>query len=161
MELQVDGGFNQTFNSKSAANLRALDFPTQDGLAKPASDYHQNLSPYRSCVTDSTHLVRSSSIPSRGAIDYASAVRKVASPDSSSIWKYERNGSLAASLGSSRSPQVLASSYNSGRGKGIFGDNLLNRGSAHASPVWLDNGGAVGNIYNIRFYLLYACVYML
>ncbi|KAL8501921.1 hypothetical protein ACS0TY_021153 [Phlomoides rotata] len=144
-QLKVDGGF-KTINSKAtlSANLRALDFPTQDGFAKPAGDYHQNLSPYQSAVRDSTHLVRSSSIPSRGTIDYASIVRKVASQDS--IWKYERTGSLAASIGSSRSPQVLA--YNSGRGKGIYGDNLLNRGSAHASPVWRETGEAVANEYS-------------
>ncbi|KAI3454189.1 hypothetical protein Pfo_010852 [Paulownia fortunei] len=157
LELQVDGGLNQTLNSKalSAPNLSAMDFPAlsvrddQNDLVKFAGDgLHQNGSPYRSSEKQGTLLFRSNSfVPSRGATDFASAVRKMASQDSS-IWKYDRNGSSDASIGSSRSSQVLASSYNSGQGRGIYGDRLQSRGSAHASPIWLETGEAVANMYS-------------
>ncbi|KAI3468043.1 hypothetical protein Pfo_024706 [Paulownia fortunei] len=156
LELQVDGGLNQTLNSKalSTPTLSALDFPAlsvtdgQNGLAKFAGDDHNNVSPFRSPEKDSTLLFRSySSIPSRGATDFASAVRKMASQDPS-IWKYDRNGSSDTSIGSSRSSQVLGSSYNSGQGRGIYGDRPQNRGSVHASPVWLETGEAVANMYS-------------
>ncbi|KAK6129526.1 hypothetical protein DH2020_036759 [Rehmannia glutinosa] len=155
LELQVDGGFNQTLNSKalSAPNLSAMDFPAlsardgQNDLAKFAGDgLHQNGGPYRSPEKQGTLLFRSNSfIPSRGgATDFASAVRKMP-PQDSSMWKYERNGSSDASIGSSRSSQILASSYNGGQSRGIYGDRLQSRGSAHASPIWLETGEAVGN----------------
>ncbi|KAK6129553.1 hypothetical protein DH2020_036711 [Rehmannia glutinosa] len=158
LELQVDGGFNQTLNSKalSAPNLSAMDFPAlsardgQNDLAKFAGDgLHQNGGPYRSPEKQGTLLFRSNSfIPSRGgATDFASAVRKMP-PQDSSMWKYERNGSSDASIGSSRSSQILASSYNGGQSRGIYGDRLQSRGSAHASPIWLETGEAVANMYS-------------
>ncbi|KAG8375774.1 hypothetical protein BUALT_Bualt10G0135300 [Buddleja alternifolia] len=153
LELQVDEGLNQTLNSKamSTPNLSPLDFPAlsvrdgQNGFA--GDDIHQNVSPYQSTGKESSILFRSSSIPSRGATDFASAVRKMASQDSS-IWKYDRNGSSDTSTGSSRSSHVLASSYSSGQGRGVYGDRLQNRGSAHPSPVWLETGEAVANMYS-------------
>ena len=156
MQLQVDGGLNQNqnLNSKalSAPNLSSLDFPAlsvqdgQNGLPKYAGDdMGESVSPYRSASNDNMVLFKSSSsIPSRGAIDFASAVRKMSSKDSNT-WKYERNGSADASVGSSRSAHVLASSYNGGQGRGIYGDKLQSRSSSRAAPVWLETGEAVGN----------------
>ncbi|PIN21615.1 hypothetical protein CDL12_05694 [Handroanthus impetiginosus] len=152
LELQVDGGLNQTLTSKavSTPDLSTLVFPAltvtdgQNGLAKFGGDDNQ---PYRSPEKANPLLFRSSSsISPRGATDFASAVRKMASQDSG-IWKYDRNGSSNASIGSSRSSHVLASSYSSGQGRGFYGDRLQNRGSAHASPVWLETGEAVANMY--------------
>ncbi|KAK3027513.1 hypothetical protein RJ639_040228 [Escallonia herrerae] len=157
LELQVEGGLSQNMNSKalSAPNLNALDFPAlsaadgQNGMPKfVGDDLQQNLSPYRSSEKDNLLLFKSSSsIPSRGAIDFASAVRKMASQDSS-MWKYDRNGSADASVGSSRSSHVLASSYNSGQGRGIYAERLQTRGSARNAPVWLETGEAVANMYS-------------
>ncbi|XP_047941329.1 polyadenylate-binding protein-interacting protein 7-like [Salvia hispanica] len=151
LELQVDGGLNQTMPSKtvSAPNLNSMDFPalsvidSQTELVIP-----QNGSAYRSPEKLGSLLFRSNSfVPSRGATDFASAVRKMV-PQDSSMWKYEKNGSSDASIGSSRSSQVLASSYNSGQGRGIYGDRFQSRGSARSSPVWLETGDAVANIYS-------------
>ncbi|KAL6512395.1 hypothetical protein OROHE_020007 [Orobanche hederae] len=151
LELQVEGGLNQSQSSKalSAPNLSAMDFP-----ALSASDGHTDLSksggdgPYRSSEKQGAVLFRSNSfIPSRGATDFASAVKKMASQDSS-IWKYERNGSSDASVGSSRSSQGLVSSYNSGQSRAVYGNRIQSRGSAHASPIWLDTGTAVANMYS-------------
>ncbi|KAA8538720.1 hypothetical protein F0562_028299 [Nyssa sinensis] len=157
LELQVDGGLNQNFNSKalSAPNLSALDFPAlsapdgQNGVPKyTGDDLQHSVSPYRSSDKDSMLLFKSSSsIPSVGAIDFASAVRKMTSQDSGS-WKYDRNGSADASIGSSRSSHVLASSYSGGQGRGIYGDRLQSRGSVRAAPVWLETGEAVANMYS-------------
>lgn len=159
-QLQVDGGLNQTLNSKalSAPNLNAMDFPAlsardgQNDLANFAGDgLHQNGSPYRSSEKQGMLLRSNSFVPSRGPIDFASAVRKMASQDSS-IWKYDRNGSSDTTIGSSRSSQVLASSYNSSQGRGSYGDRLQSRGSGHSSPIWLQTGEAVGNDFR-QFYL--------
>ncbi|KAL2525678.1 CTC-interacting domain 7 [Abeliophyllum distichum] len=130
LEHQVDGSLNQNLNSKalSAPNLSALDFPT---LSEDESTLLFN---------------SSSSIPSRGAIDFAPAVKKMAIQDPN-IWKYDRNGSSDTSIGSSRSSQVLASSYTSGQGRG-YGDRVQSRGSARAAPVWLETGEAVANMYS-------------
>lgn len=165
LQLQVDGGLNQTLTSKtvSAPDLNSMDFPAlsvrdgQNDLAKFTADgLHQNGSPYRSPEKQGSLLFRSNSfVPSRGATDFASAVRKMA-PQDSSMWKYERNGSSDASIGSSRSSQVLASSFNSGQGRGIYGDRFQSRGSARSSPVWLETGDAVGNDHRqCCFYLLF------
>ncbi|CAA2942138.1 polyadenylate-binding protein-interacting protein 7 [Olea europaea var. sylvestris] len=154
LELQVDGGFNQNPNSKalSVPNLSALDFPAlsgtegQNGLPNFTNDdLQQHSSPYQSSGKESTLLFRSSS--SRGAIDFASAVKKMA-PQDSSIWKYGTNGSSGTSIGSSRSSQMPMSSYNSGQGRGIYGDRLQNRGSARPAPAWLETGEAVANMYS-------------
>lgn len=157
LELQVDGGLYPNLNSKtlSAPNLSNLDFPAlpvpdgPNGMQKYAGDdLQQSSNPFRSSVKDNLLLFKSnSSIPSRGAIDYASAVKKLASQDSS-IWKYDRNGSSDANIGSSRSSHVLASSYNSGHGRAVYGEKLQNRGAARAAPVWLETGEAVANMYS-------------
>lgn len=158
LELQVDGGFNQNMNSKalSAPNLSALDFPAlpvpdgQNGPSKYAGDdLQQSGNPYRYSDKENLLLFKSSSsIPSRGgAVDFASAVRKLATQDSG-IWKYERNGSSDSTVGSSRSSHVLASSYGSGNGRGIYAERAQNRGSARAAPVWLETGEAVANMYS-------------
>ncbi|KAL2489585.1 CTC-interacting domain 7 [Forsythia ovata] len=158
LELQVDG-FNQNLNSNalSAPNLSALDFPAlsgtdgQNGLPKfTGDDLQQNSSPYRSSEKESALLFRSSSsTASRGAVDFASAVRKMA-PQDSSIWKYGTNASSGTSIGSgsSRSSQVPMSSYNSGQGRSIYGDRLQSRGSGRPAPAWLETGEAVANMYS-------------
>ncbi|XP_041993972.1 polyadenylate-binding protein-interacting protein 7-like [Salvia splendens] len=151
LELQVDGGLNQTLTSKtvSAPNLNSMDFPAlsvMDGQTELVIP--QNGSAYRSPEKQGSLLFRSNSfVPSRGATDFASAVRKMV-PQDSSMWKYEKNGSSDASIGSSRNSQVLAGSYNSGQGRGIYGDRFQSRGSARSSPVWLETGDAVANMYS-------------
>ncbi|CAA0838447.1 CTC-interacting domain 7 [Striga hermonthica] len=148
LELQVDGGLNQSLNSKalSTPNLSAMDFP-----ALSSRDGQNDISKIRGDSPNqnggSTLLFRSNSfVPSRGATDFASAVRKMASQDSN-IWKYERNCSSGASIGSSRYSQVLASSYNGGPNKGVYGDRYQSRGSTH-TPVWLETGESVANMYS-------------
>lgn len=153
LQLQVDGGLNQTLKSKTLAapRLTAIDLPAlsmrdgQNDLAKfPGDGFHQNGGPYQASEKQGTLLFRSNSfIPSSGATDFASAVRKMPSHDAS-IWRYERNGSPRANIGSSKSSQVLASSYNTVQGRGIHGDRLRTRESAHASPIWLETGETVG-----------------
>ncbi|KAK7261010.1 hypothetical protein RIF29_27313 [Crotalaria pallida] len=155
LELQVDDSFNQNQNSKalSAPNLTAIDFPeltSPNGQtsAKYASNNAQpSGNPYLSSNKEMLMFRTSSSIPSRGAVDFAAAVRKLASQDSG-VWKYDRNGSGDASTGSSKSLNVLASAYNGGQGRANFGDRLQNRGSARAAPVWLETGDAVANMYS-------------
>ncbi|XP_027368914.1 polyadenylate-binding protein-interacting protein 7-like isoform X2 [Abrus precatorius] len=156
LEIQVDGSFNQNLSPKtlSSPNLNAMDFPAlassngETTSAKYAADnVQQNVNPYVSSEKDMLMFKSSSSVPSRGAIDFASAVRKLASQDSG-IWKYDRNGSGDASTGSSRSLNALANAYNGGQGRANFGDRLQNRGSARAAPIWLDTGDAVANMYS-------------
>lgn len=130
-----------------------MDFPAltvpdgQTGSQKYAvDDLQQTGNPFRSADKENLLMFKtSSSFPSRGATDFASAVRKLASQDSGA-WKYERNGSADSTIGSSRSSNVSASAYNSGHGRGIYADRLQNRGSARTAPVWLETGEAVGNI---------------
>ena len=130
-----------------------MDFPAltspngQNTSAKFAADAaQQSGNPYLSSDKDMLMFKTSSSIPSRGAIDFASAVRKLASQDSG-IWKYDRNGSGDASTGSSRSLNAMASAYNGGQGRASFGDRLQSRGSSRAAPVWLETGDAVGKYF--------------
>ncbi|CAI9773164.1 unnamed protein product [Fraxinus pennsylvanica] len=91
----------------TAPNLSALDFP-----ALPENESTPSFN-------------SSSSISSRGAIDFASAVKTLASPN---IWKYYRNGSSNTSIRSSRSSLVLATSYTSSQGRGTYGDRVQSRG---------------------------------
>ncbi|OIW15721.1 hypothetical protein TanjilG_04256 [Lupinus angustifolius] len=156
LELQVDDSFNQNLSSKalSAPNLTTMDFPAltspngQTNYAKYATDNaQQSDNHYLSSGKDMLMFRTSSSIPSRGAVDFASTVRKLASQDSG-IWKYDRNGSGDASSGSSRSLNVLASAYNGAQGRANFGDKSQNRGSARTAPVWLETGDAVANMYS-------------
>ncbi|XWS72363.1 hypothetical protein CRYUN_Cryun02cG0033800 [Craigia yunnanensis] len=154
LELQVDGGFNRNLNSKtvSAPNLSTPDFPAltvSDGQNVPpkyvGDDLQHSANPYRSSDKDNMLMFKSSSsLPSRGAIDFASAVRKMASQDSG-IWKYDRNGSADSTVGSSRSSHGLANTYSSAPGRGVFANRLQIRGSA---PVWLETGDAVANLYS-------------
>ncbi|XP_047176203.1 polyadenylate-binding protein-interacting protein 7-like isoform X1 [Vigna umbellata] len=155
LEIQVDGSsFNQNLSPKtvSAPNLSAMEFPALtssngQSTAKYAADSVQSGNPYLSSDKDMLMFKFSSSTPSRGSVDFASAVRKLASQDSG-IWKYDKNGSGDASTGSSRSLNVLASAYNGGQGRANFSDRLQNSGSARAAPVWLETGDAVANMYS-------------
>nr|KAJ0190588.1 hypothetical protein LSAT_V11C800417430 [Lactuca sativa] len=151
LELQVDGGgLNQNLNSKalSSPNLSAMDFPA----LSPTDDQNgvqQHINPYRPLEKENLLMFKSSSggapLPSGGATDFASAVRKMASQDSS-IWKYNRNPSQDSTIGSSRSSHVLASAYNNGgHGRVSYGDRLGGRSSNRSAPVWLETGDAVGN----------------
>ncbi|KAI3811511.1 hypothetical protein L1987_21235 [Smallanthus sonchifolius] len=152
LELQVDGGFNQNQNLNSKAlstpNLSALDFPAlspADG--QNGDDHEQHINPYHPLGKENLLMFKSSSTsPSGGATDFASAVRKLASQDSG-IWKYNRDPNQDTTIGSSRSSHVLASSYNSGHGRMNYGDRLTNsnRNSSRSAPVWLETGDAVGN----------------
>ncbi|OMO67044.1 hypothetical protein CCACVL1_20829 [Corchorus capsularis] len=157
LELQVDGGFNQNLNSKtlSAPNLSALDFPaltvsdSQSGPPKyTGDDLQHSANPYRSSDKENMLMFKSSSsLPSRGAVDFASAVRKMASQDSG-IWKYDRNGSVDSTVGSSRSSHGSANTYSTAPGRGVYGNRLQTRGSARSAPVWLETGDAVANLYS-------------
>ncbi|KAL9338970.1 hypothetical protein Peur_067985 [Populus x canadensis] len=158
LELQVDGGFNQTTNSKTLSaptNLSALDFPAltvpdnQNGPSKYAGDDLQQAGiPYRSSNKDNMLVFKSgASFSSRGAVDFASAVRKLASQDSS-MWNHDRNGSADSTVGSSRSSHVLSSAYSGGHGRGIYADRSQSRGSGQAAPVWLETGEAVASMYS-------------
>ncbi|GMG99295.1 hypothetical protein Nepgr_001135 [Nepenthes gracilis] len=155
LELQVDGGFNRNLNSKtlSAPNFNSLDFPAlphnKASLPKYAGDdVQQTVNSYISSDQSNVPLFKSSSsLSSRGSIDFASAVRKLASQDSG-LWKYDRNGSSDASIGSSRTSQNLTTSFNSGPARSVYGDRLQSRGSARAAPVWLETGEAVANMYS-------------
>ncbi|KAK9076873.1 hypothetical protein SSX86_005207 [Deinandra increscens subsp. villosa] len=157
LELQVDNGLNQNLNSKalSAPNLSALDFPALSPTANhnnvsatySGHDQQQNLNNYRSLEKELLMFRSSSTAPSLGAADFASAVRKTA-PLDSSIWKYDKNHSPNSSIGSSRSSHNVAGGYGSGHGRSIFGDRLANRSSTRSAPVWLETGEAVGNMYS-------------
>ncbi|KAG4144477.1 hypothetical protein ERO13_D05G039400v2 [Gossypium hirsutum] len=157
LELQVDGGFNQNLNSKtlSAPNLSTMDFPAltvSDGQSGPpkytGDDLQHSASTYRSSDKDNLLMFKtSSSLPSRGAIDFASAVRKMASQDSG-MWKYDRNGSADSTVGSSRSSNGSANSCSAAPGRGVYANRLQTRGSARSAPVWLETGDAVGNLYS-------------
>ncbi|KAK9101559.1 hypothetical protein Scep_024989 [Stephania cephalantha] len=157
LELQVDAGFNQNLNMKtvSAPNLSGLDFPAlsesdnQNGISKLAvEDLKQIEIPYRSADKSSLLLFKSdTSAPSRGSIDFASAVRKLA-PQDSSPWKYERAGSENTSVGSSKNANILGSSYGSGHGRSTSSERLHNYGSSRGAPAWLETGEAVGNMYS-------------
>ncbi|KAK9073838.1 hypothetical protein SSX86_006432 [Deinandra increscens subsp. villosa] len=152
LELQVDNGPNQNLNSKalSAPNLSPLDFPTlsptdnQNNVSSfSVRDQQQNINFYPSLEKELLMFKSSSTAPSLGATDFASAVRKMASHDSS-IWKYDRSRSLNSTIGSSRSSHNLASGY----GRNSYGDRLANRSSNRSAPVWLETGDAVANMYS-------------
>ncbi|KAL5060048.1 hypothetical protein RYX36_031652 [Vicia faba] len=132
LEIQVDNNFIQNPSPKtlSSPNLTGMDFPAlastngQTTTAKYAGDnVQQSGSPYLPTGKEFLMFKSGSSFPSRGATDFASAVRKLASQDSG-IWKYDRNGSGDASTGSSRSLNVLASAYNGGQGRTNLGDRF-------------------------------------
>ncbi|XP_023536132.1 pentatricopeptide repeat-containing protein At4g33170 [Cucurbita pepo subsp. pepo] len=157
LELQVDGGISQNLNSKtmSAPNLSGMDFPAltvsggQNGHPKfDGADLQQSTSPYLSSDKDDMLFFKPSTAPSRGAIDFASTVRKLASQDSG-MWKYNGHGSADDSIGSSRSSHILGGKYSTGgHGKDTYSERLLHRGSARAAPVWLETGESVGNMYS-------------
>lgn len=149
LQLQVDANFSQNTapRSSEAPNFNVLDFPAlsavenNNGMSKfNGEDLHQASNKYRS-----------PSITSTSAVDFASTVRKLASQDSANR-KYARNSSTDGIIGSSRSSQVLSSSYN-GNSKLAYGDKL--RSSAgRAVPVWLETGDAVGNAQDIYLCLV-------
>lgn len=143
----------------SAPNLSAMDFPAltvsggQNGHPKfDGADMQQSSNPYLSSDKDGMFFFKSSTAPSRGAADFASTVRKLASQDSG-MWKYNGNGSADDSIGSSRSSHILASKYTTGgHGKDTYSERLLHRGSARAAPMWLETGEAVGNCLAVKIY---------
>ncbi|XP_019188905.1 PREDICTED: polyadenylate-binding protein-interacting protein 7-like [Ipomoea nil] len=157
LEQQVDSELNQNLNSKAvpAPNLSALDFPAlsvadneNSLLTYSGDDLQQEFSPYRESGKDSTLAFKSgSSLPYRGTLDFASAVKKMASQDSS-MWKYDKHGSNDARVGSSRNSHVLASPYNGSQSRAVYGDRLHSRGSTRAAPAWLETGEAVANMYS-------------
>ncbi|CAN6841857.1 unnamed protein product, partial [Brassica oleracea] len=121
LELQVDGGgMNQNMSPKTTP----MDFPS--------------LSPQGHRKEDNMSF--SSSVSQPGSIDYASAVKKLASQDFG-MWKYERADS--SSIGSSKNSHAFpGAAYKSGS---IYSDKLQNR----PAPVWLETGDAVaGNMYS-------------
>ena len=145
LQLQVDAGFGQKLNSQSLAtpNFSPLDFP-----ALPVADTLNGLSKYsREEAHNGSNMCRYPSGISRGDIDFASTVRKLASQNSGH-WRYERNGSADGAAGSSKNSQLLSNSYN-GNNKMVFGDRWHGSRVSRSSPVWLETGEAVGNIFRI------------
>ncbi|KAJ0752407.1 putative polyadenylate-binding protein-interacting protein/7, CUE [Helianthus annuus] len=155
LELQVDNGLNPNLNlnarALSAPNLSALDFPTLSPTDNPnnvptfsVNDHHPN---HPSLEKELLMFKSSSMAPSLGATDFASAVKKMASHDSS-IWKYDNNNhSPNSTVGSSRSSHNLSSGF----GRSAYGDRFGNRSSSRISgtaPVWLETGEAVANMYS-------------
>ncbi|GFS43555.1 hypothetical protein Acr_00g0085750 [Actinidia rufa] len=110
------GDLNLTIEMLTRLELQ-VDGDGQSGLPKYAgNEMGKSVSSYQSASNDNMVLFKSSSsIPSRGAIDFASAVRKMSSQDSNT-WKYERNGSADASVGSSRSVMFWLTLTMVGRG---------------------------------------------
>lgn len=165
LQLQVDNGPNQNLNSKalSAPNLSALDFPALSPTDTRSSvptfsphDQQQSANSYRSLEKELLMFKSSSTSPSLGATDFASAVRKMASQDSS-LWKYDKTPSPNSTIGSSRSSHPLANGYGgagagAGNGRGGYVDRLVNRSSSRSAPVWLETGDAVGNVFD-EYYL--------
>ncbi|CAD5177956.1 unnamed protein product [Musa acuminata subsp. malaccensis] len=140
LELQVDAGFGQKLNSQSLAtpNFSPLDFP-----ALPVADTLNGLSKYSGEEAhNGSNMYRYPSGISRGDIDFASTVRKLASQNSGH-WRYERNGSADGAAGSSKNSQLLSNSYN-GNNKMVFGDRWHGSRVSRSSPVWLETGEAVG-----------------
>ncbi|XP_031380404.1 polyadenylate-binding protein-interacting protein 7 isoform X1 [Punica granatum] len=159
LELQIDGAFTPNVSTKtvSAPNLNAMDFPvlsapeTHSGLQKyTGDDPEQSENPFRPTGKDNLLFFKSSSsASSRGAPDFASAVKKMP-PQDSGIWKYDRNSSSNSTIGSSRSSQILASAYSSsgGSGRAMYSDRLQGRASSRVPPMWLETGEAVANLYS-------------
>ncbi|GAA0176013.1 hypothetical protein LIER_29083 [Lithospermum erythrorhizon] len=150
LELQNDGGLNRNFSSKAltAANLTTSDLPAlsprehQKRMAKFSGEgLQRNGNPYSPDHGSMLLFRSSSSVPHKGPVDFTSAVRKMASQDSE-IFKYNRNGSTDASVGSNRSSHVFSSSFGNGQG-----DRLQPRGSSSAAPVWIEAGEAVATMY--------------
>ncbi|KAG1366374.1 polyadenylate-binding protein-interacting protein 7 [Cocos nucifera] len=130
LELQVDGGFNQNPNTKSLATP-SLSIP-----ALPVADAQNGLLKYTGEDKQQTpNTYRSASSIFRGDRDFASTVRKIAT-QSNGHCGYERNGSAEGVLCSTRSSQLLVSSY--GHGKMAYGDKLQSSGATQATPVWLE-----------------------
>lgn len=143
LELQMDGGFTQNQNLKSSGipSLNTLDFP-----ALPVTETQTRFSLYsRDHIQQTQDLYRSSSSIFRGAPDFASAVRKLASQDNGT-WKHEKNGSMDG-FGSGLTPQILTNSYK-GHGKLAHESKLQGFGATRAAPVWLETGEAVANMYS-------------
>ncbi|XP_020574847.1 polyadenylate-binding protein-interacting protein 7 [Phalaenopsis equestris] len=141
LELQMDGGFTQNQNLKAIAtpNLNSLDFP-----ALPVTDSRNRFATgSRENIQD---LYRSSSSLFRGPPDFASAVRKLASQDNGT-WKHERNGSVDSFGSSGVNRQMVTNSYK-GNVKLAYENKLQGLGAAQASPIWLETGEAVANIYS-------------
>ncbi|EOA26806.1 hypothetical protein CARUB_v10022901mg [Capsella rubella] len=133
LELQVDGGLNQNMSPKTyaAPSLSPMDFPAlsiSNSHGIPAQfggdDLQQTGNHYQSPEKDNMFFFKSGpSVSQPGAIDYVSAVRKLASQDS-------------------------AGAYKSGRGRSIYSDKLQSRAQTRPAPVWVETGDAVGNMYS-------------
>ncbi|KAL9274464.1 Polyadenylate-binding protein-interacting protein 7-like protein [Drosera capensis] len=153
LELQVDGGLSPTPSPKSkSAPISGLDFaalsPNKASLSNAGDDAPNNANPFRSSEKENFLMFKSSpSLPSVGSIDFASAARKQASKDSY-LWKYDRNGSADGVVSSSRTPNLVTGSYNSGPTRDVFGDSSQICSAAQAAPVWLETSEAVATIYS-------------
>ncbi|KAJ0246351.1 Polyadenylate-binding protein-interacting protein 7 [Hirschfeldia incana] len=144
LELQVDNGLNQNMRPKvPAPNLTPMDFPALSISNRHAQfggdDMQQTGNHYQSAGKDNMFFFKSASQP--GSVDFVSAVKKLASQDTTGLWKYEGNDSGGdSSIGSSRN-------YHGGRS--IYSDKLLSQSPNRPAPVaWLETGDAVGNMYS-------------
>lgn len=156
MQLQGDSSYNQNLSSKtlSAPNLTAMDFPalpltdTNNGQPKYAGDEPQHApdNSYHSNGKENFLQFKSTTgNPTFKATDFASTVRRMATQDSGH-WKYERNGSVDASIGTNRQSQLSGSQYGV-HGRAANGDRLQSYGGSRTAPVWVETGEAVGNFF--------------
>ncbi|CAH9112834.1 unnamed protein product [Cuscuta europaea] len=124
---QVDIELNRNQNSKDvpAPNLNAMDFPAlsvadnENRLPDYSRyDLQQELSLYSLSGKGSTLTFKSgSSVPDICSLDFASAVKKATSQNSS-IWKFDKNGSIDERVRSSRSSNMLTNPYNGSQNRG-------------------------------------------
>ncbi|KAG0482727.1 hypothetical protein HPP92_010811 [Vanilla planifolia] len=144
LELQFDGGFMQNLNSKAAADpsLVIRDFP-----AFPGRNAQNVFSKYsKDNMQQTQNLYRSSSSIFHGAPDFSSAFRKLSS-QGCGTWKYERSDPTDAVGGSHGVSPLLNSSWKI-QGKSISGKKFQGFGPSRSSPVWLETGEAVANMYS-------------
>ncbi|CAN6478713.1 unnamed protein product [Victoria cruziana] len=156
LEVQGDSGINQNISSKtfSAPNLSTPDFSAlsvADSQNDPpkygGDDVVHAVNPYRSMDGESFLSGKPSfSGISRNATDFASAVRKLASPDSGH-WKYDGNGSPEISISTSRTSQHLTNSI-TGNNRSLNGGRLQNFVTGHRAAAWLDGGDVTANMYS-------------
>lgn len=130
IQMQVDSGAHPTSNLNSAApNFTMGDFP-----ALPSAETETILS----------NTSRPPIMTSTGS-NFASAVRKVNPPEPRHGRLENKNATeYGTSVGFSQISQISPRQYNSSI-KSALGNKLPGGGPAHAAPVWLETGEAVGN----------------
>jgi hypothetical protein len=139
--MQVDATPNHALNlAQSTPNFSTGDFP-----ALPTAEDHNGFNKGNVDVL-SIFNGRSSSTLSSGAGDFVSAVRKLASQNSSHF-KFKK----APEYGNGVSALSVPRPYSSGT-KQSSGNKFQSSGSTRVTP-WLETGDAVGNTLSDKFIL--------